>query len=232
MIRWLYGNTSKAKEAVRPQFTHNKNAEGRPTLASNRHDFRHLKAASASDFEGMKPNYAGNITIFDDEGEVVFERELTHDEMIQVLLNATKVEPEVFSYRAVPAPKKKYAKRVKVAEYAPTKSGEPKPCCGSLGRRHYKTCSRSAPSNNSAPSLTSVGKSLDEADKAWREFEPALTPLQFSEIKDLAIEQAMNSVEIIGELNLPADQLRDVNFVIQSKTYQTYLSLARKAALG
>ncbi len=90
--------------------------------------------------------YSGSVIVTDEDGETVHERELELDEIIDELLTAPREEEEE---EPAPAPKRKYKKRAEKPE-----AGEPKkkrkspanrkPCdeCGSIGARHFKTCSR------------------------------------------------------------------------------------------
>lgn len=78
--------------------------------------------------------YAGSITILDDEGNQVFEQELTEDQIIETLLSAI---PDADEVRAEPEPE---IKRTPPALSQPTTKSEPKPCCGSKQKRHLKSC--------------------------------------------------------------------------------------------
>lgn len=98
--------------------------------------------------------YAGNILIVDDKGDVVFERELTADEMIDALL--TKPETVAVDYAPgaddiVVTPKninrvlkkaRAYAKRgtKEILESIQKRPAREKECCGSKGARHFKWC--------------------------------------------------------------------------------------------
>lgn len=79
--------------------------------------------------------YAGSITIVNDDGEAVFERELDQDEIIDMLLESIPdAEEEV---APPPAPR---AARQTTVKKDKQERGTPKPCCGSKQNRHKKSC--------------------------------------------------------------------------------------------
>lgn len=104
--------------------------------------------------------YAGSISIIDDQGVAVFERELTSDEMIAELIRETRrgdapdgiVVPEVVVEEACKTigmvlggkklgrPRKGVEVLAKHEDHKARKQGEAKECCGSKGARHFKWC--------------------------------------------------------------------------------------------
>jgi hypothetical protein len=83
--------------------------------------------------------YGGTVTIVDDEGTILHERELDADEMIEELLNTERVfeseepedEPEPAPPPVVPVTRKPYTFKKHVMGCDE---------CGSKGRRHKKGC--------------------------------------------------------------------------------------------
>jgi|CXWL01.1.fsa_nt_gi hypothetical protein len=88
--------------------------------------------------------YSGSITIFNDQGESAFERELTQDEIVDTILAHAFIRAGT-APSGVDVPKEV----VKVARKTvgsvlgdKPKSGRftTKECCGSTGTRHFKWC--------------------------------------------------------------------------------------------
>lgn len=77
--------------------------------------------------------YSGSITIVNDSGESVFERELLPDEIIEEVLRG--MPP--LNVGNIGSVMKQTKKNIKGAN---RKVGDPKECCGSKGARHFKWC--------------------------------------------------------------------------------------------
>ncbi len=115
---------------------------------------------------------------------------------------------------APPAPRRETPKPEKKA--TPTKAsgrpvahtrGTPKPCYGSTGARHFKTCKLNGkPSTNNADATSSVGKDL--------------TQEQYDELRD-----AMHDREFMSAKYALTHELspREVNAAIRSTDYEDYL---------
>lgn len=166
--------------------------------------------------------YAGSVIIVDDKGEVVLERELSADAIIEVILGEMNLSPlrplmvssasfdgsvamepgkvsilpnkEVKKSRGGGAPKKESKKK----GYACKK-------CGEHGH-NQKTCK--------------VGKEVDMDDVQVG----PMTERQFNSVRT-SREHMMKSVEIASEMALT---LQEVNHAFASATYNGYLERRRK----
>ena len=143
--------------------------------------------------------YSGTVTIVDDEGNAVFERELNEDEIIEALLAATPdstetVEEEVGAEE----------------DFAPKSTGRTiavgqKPCCGSKQRRHRKNCPEADAGMSTKPSR-----------------KPFTEPT-YNVVKTM-LEDGYGSPEDIAEKKgLDVEEVRRVNL---SDDYADYLEIA------
>lgn len=118
--------------------------------------------------------YAGTITIYDDNGEIVFERDLTPDQIIETLLTKSEAPAEeaLRPEPDAPEPEKKHSD----ADLFPTRknrakgksgkaAGGGKACCGSKGTRHMKDCA-------SAGDRTGVQETFNESNGEREERQP------------------------------------------------------------
>ena len=161
--------------------------------------------------------YAGNITIVDDQGEAVFEHELSADEIIDVLLKRPEepeheedAEPQKAKVRKCGTCSKKGHTSRKcpgVERYSADpmqgQHTEGKPCCGSLGFKHKKNC----PERNVAPMPPRA------------ELEP-LDEAQYDELRYAMHDREFQSAQYSLTHKLPP---REVNAAIKSKDYEGYL---------
>ena len=158
--------------------------------------------------------YSGSITVIDDQGNTVFERELSADELIEHVLLGAKREDTVgradFVPPVVPVAtiKRAYKKRdkgdnesVKKPVASGRKFGEPKPCCGSKSNRCFKTCTTQAKADS--PDRPAGGK-FSEAT--------------FNTIKDL-FEAGLTSDAIAGEKGF---NLTEVMKIRKAHNYDQY----------
>lgn len=170
--------------------------------------------------------YGGTITILDDHGEVRFERELDADEMIGELLNELareklevggpqlivtsenigKVVADVKDALGVAYNTREPAAPELLVATQGWSKGTPKPCCGSKGSRHMKTC----------------GKEEELAgDEIPPEAPSRLTEREFKSIKEMRQESAQaSSLGIARALDLP---LQQVNYALLQRTYDDYV---------
>lgn len=126
----------------------------------------------------MSEKYTGSVTIIDDEGETVFEAELSDDEMIEFLLQADdEEEPPT-------PPKRSYTKRadtpmVKKAEGSRYKKPRTVTCkkCGETGHLQ-KTCTWAASPKEVSSAPEKVGeRDIDKPPKM-------MTAEEFADIKE------------------------------------------------
>lgn len=75
------------------------------------------------------------------------------------------------------------------------------------------------------------GAALDAEEAAWNSYQAPLSRINYSDIKDLVLD-GKNAVQILAELDIQTTGIDEVNFVIQSKNYEGYISVSRKNALG
>lgn len=157
--------------------------------------------------------YAGNISILDDEGNTVFERELTDDEIVEAILasvpDGTEAEPD--EDEPLPAPKKK-------AEKAKGKSWVEKSCCGSKGARHMKTCI-----GGTEPVL-GIGARAKADQAAWDSYEAPIQQDQFDDIKSLQLD-GMSTANIAAETEL---DVIEVELAMKARTLEDYCLASRK----
>jgi hypothetical protein len=165
--------------------------------------------------------YSGSITIVDEDGNAIFERELTDDEILEAVLAAIPdTENEAEPEPVVPPPAKSKAGRPAGGKNKPAK--EPKACCGSIGARHMKGCT-GAPT----PFGGSVGAQAKASDAAWDGYDAPISSDQFDDIKILQIEREMGEDEIAGEVEVDA---AEIMLAMCAKTFDEYYRMSRKAA--
>lgn len=131
----------------------------------------------------MTTKYAGSISIYDDNGQEVWGRDLTQDEIIDAILTPQEATEEV---EETPAPKKK--KKAKAAEVPGKKKGQ-KVCkiCGTPGHI-AKTCSK-----GNSRGLPNAATRKEEEENS------ALAPEVRERIKDMR-DRDLTSTEIAKEL--------------------------------
>lgn len=153
--------------------------------------------------------YGGNITILDDEGNTVFERELSDDEIVEAILAGVSDEIEVVIDPVPEPPTKQPPAMPKLA-----KKGEPKPCCGSKQNRHKKDCPLDAfddgETNSSKPKM--VAEDFDGSGDP-------MTEEEFDEVKDMK-DLGKPSMVIASKL---AVRLIEVNRAFSAPDYDWYV---------
>jgi transposase-like protein len=196
--------------------------------------------------------YAGNITILDDEGNVVHDRELTADEMIaELLAKPTLMAPVQTVEVAVPVvvQKRTYKKRAgKVEKKEKLKVGGKSRFPVEVKEEAVKRWKGGEDIEDVAKSIgvssTSIRnwaqgteyfknkagqvergnekfQKLEEED-SW---EPPITPMQFSLIKDCMHEE-LSPADCARDMDVDIDQVR---LVYKAKTHVDYVRLAREA---
>jgi hypothetical protein len=155
-------------------------------------------------------SYAGSIIILDDEGNSVFERELSSDEIIEVLLKGPSETVPLNEVVEEPKPKKrKYTKR-EAKQFQPFVKGLPKPCCGSKGPRHMKDCSSSHNRATSSKNRHTVDDRKSFSEPTWYSVKNAL-------------DSGDTIDSIVRDKGLSVTEIRRVNL---SDNYQEYLTIA------
>lgn len=149
--------------------------------------------------------YAGTVNVIDDNGEIVYERELTSDEIIEELISDKKIVIIGVSASAteIPAilPKREYKKKDPVMDPAPPK------------QKHQKTCSYCDLPGHMAK--TCPKKRVD--DRASTNDEP-LTESEFDDVKQ-AKKDGLTTLDCAHELKIP---LIEVNRAYPAADYDYY----------
>lgn len=171
--------------------------------------------------------YGGSVTILDDEGNVVFERELDADEIIGELLSAlpdaTEPEPDEDSPEGQKEeePSDGYSFVKHTSPRKERRASKGCPSCGSPSR-HKKNCALKKPSQP-------VENEDDEADER-RPYKgaangPELTRDQWEGVKDCAENDLhFSAVGYASQYDL---DLKEVNRAILTKSYEAYLASYR-----
>lgn len=149
--------------------------------------------------------YQGIIRIVDVVG-TVFERTLTSDEMMAILLGERPVPADT----AAPEPtaKRKYKKRGE--NPAPSKhiKGKARPCCGSMGPRHKKDCPAS--DNLSSRGNHKVAGRIPFSEGTYYSVKNAL-------------DEGQGVNEVVAEKGLDLLEVRRINL---ADSYEEYLEIA------
>ena len=169
--------------------------------------------------------YAGNIMIVDDEGKIVYDRDLSADELIDELL--TK-HLEIVNVPMDTVPPPAAARTLE----SPTPGG-----CASCGshRRHKKDCAHAPPKPGKKEvrakpvvKATKTCKLCGEEGHTSRncgdeeeDDEPtkALSHSQYNDVHRGKVD-GLKSAEVAGEMNVP---LKEVNIAFSSPSYDYYL---------
>lgn len=172
--------------------------------------------------------YAGSINVYDDEGNCVYERDLTQDEIIEELLHvrepfeSQRIEIQgapiqISSLEIVTPPAEQpHEEEETVPAPAPVKRPGQKTCkkCGEPGHM-AKTCkAEDTPAPVEEPKEEPAPPAAVEKP---RQEEKKLTRDQFEMIKDM--KRNKSPMSISGELNV---SLRQVNSAILSISYEQY----------
>jgi hypothetical protein len=188
----------------------------------------------------MTTKYAGSISIVDDQGNTVFERELTADEMVAALLEEKQLDRDVDAALAgteggVETTTRAYKKREKPA--APKKlhydRGEAKPCCGSKGSRHYKWCKEVGGTGSSDVAVVPKGKrpyhrkdaALPKPEKA--DHGRVLTVEEWETVRDMHRE-GKNTMQMRNELGGDCS-FQQINWAMLIGEYDRYVRHANAA---
>ncbi len=91
----------------------------------------------------------------------------------------------------------------------------PKPCCGSKGARHFKTCVN-------FPGNLNKGNNGDEGEKREEKPREPLTMEQYADVKNAIHDGEFQSAKysLVNKLHI-----REVNEAIRSNSYDNYLEL-------
>lgn len=165
--------------------------------------------------------YQGIIRISDVIG-TVFERPLTSEEMVEILVDRKRLEIDLESAigsmeGAAPRQKRKYEKRevaapkVKVgkysfAEHAPRRVAAEKDCCGSKGARHFKWCKQ-------AGGTGVVGQKTEKLIRAT-----SFSESTYDKVMDM-LSRGVSTQSIIAEKGLDPDEIRRVQLASDYESY-------------
>jgi hypothetical protein len=83
--------------------------------------------------------FAYTLTVIDDNGEPIVEYNLTADEAMAIFAKPLKAIQSIEQSGVVEPSKPKLGRPKKIVD-DPRRSWTTKPCCGSKGARHLKTC--------------------------------------------------------------------------------------------
>lgn len=165
--------------------------------------------------------YGGCVTIVDNEGNIVFERELNEDEIVETLLAAIP-DGEQAAEEEEPAEEAEPT----VPESAPPSDGRKARKCGFCGGTGHqaRTCSQKRVNDREPEEADEVE---DEADASEEPEEPQreLTEAEYRHVRKLHTVEDKNSLQISLQLGLP---IRQVNYAMLSASYDTYLRNARR----
>jgi hypothetical protein len=161
--------------------------------------------------------YKGSITVVDDEGNAIFEKELSTDEIVEALLSAIPDaeddateeepgEPVRTERKCGGCGKSGHSRRTCSKSDAERPAPKGKPCCGSLGARHKKDCQETGqPDELPPPAPEDKGRML--------------TTDEFDRVKEMRNDQEMTSQQIASELELPLPQ---VNYALVTTNFDAY----------
>lgn len=158
--------------------------------------------------------YTGRVVITDESGATVFERELTPQDMLDILLSPAAGR----TYSINDAPREtsdgKKSFRAGLALAARTNGATP-PAIAKKGVRKCGNCGRLGHSRRTCGAPLPIPKG------------PPLSEEEFDQVKSLQDDGiGMNAKEIMDELAL--EDMQQVNYAILSPTYATYLRNANQ----
>ena len=166
--------------------------------------------------EEGRSRYTGSLTIIGENDTVVFERDLTTDEIIEILLRKPAIIRE-----ADISPEPLRTVRTHIKKKEKKTSSEPKEkklgnarheCCGSNGPRHKKEC----PMNR-----RQAGTSKNARMVANRK--TAFSTQTFNTIKGMLDVGELTVGEIARNKGIDEDEVRRINL---SDDYEEYLNIA------
>lgn len=163
--------------------------------------------------------YSGGITIYDEESNTVFDRELTQDEIIEALL-AANAKPKVEQSVAVDTSTKE--KKVKVSAATPPVGKGQKVCkeCGTPGHMR-KTCpERRGVTQPDAPAIEASAAAEHEFN-GTRDGE--LNGIDFLKVKDM--QRADKPSMVIA--SAIKRNIREVSKAMDAFTHSEYLELRK-----
>lgn len=164
--------------------------------------------------------YSGSITILNEDGEMVFEKELSEDEVVETLLAAIPDgEAEQETVEASPTGRKcgnchvaghttRTCPQFTGVRITASQGAEAKPCCGSKGKRHMKDCTGSAPSTRNRRTV----------DNRF-----PFSESTYNAVKTLLEKDGGSVDSISAEKGLDLDEVRRCNL---ADDYQDYLTIA------
>lgn len=179
--------------------------------------------------------YAGNITIYDDQGNVVFERDLTQDEMIETLLARTVQSPapvdEDITVGIVAAPSRKRGRPAKTSQAWASSGFNPKNRApeAAIAKGGCKTCGKKGHYAKTCPDKLGTSSIIRELPKPTkRDHGRVLNEAEFDIVKEGHLDD-MTALQILNQL--PDDiQLQHVNYAILSNDYERYVAHANAVA--
>jgi hypothetical protein len=178
--------------------------------------------------------YAGSIAIYDDEGNVAYERDLSADEMMDLLLEAL-ANPEVGDVdepeeevEAEPEPARKRTPPATDAQ--PAAEGKKPRLCGNCGKPGHtvRTCptvkaddARRRGDDDQAEEISSEEPAEVVPPKAFKPADGAMSSITFLEVKQMQ-EDEKPSMVIASRKRLT---LQEVGFAMKANTYSEYLKI-------
>lgn len=163
--------------------------------------------------------YVGSVTVLDDEGNIVFERELSDDEIVESLLAGIPDSDEQIqesSEPEIPSPSVHRALR------GNNGCNE----CGSK-TRHKNGCSKAK--SNGSPKARAATKEEVKAtlrpERVGKSTE-VLTKDQWEQVREMRDFDDKSSLFIANEIGL---SLQQVNYALLSPKYEIYLRNANRA---
>ena len=175
--------------------------------------------------------YTASVLIVDEDGNMVFEREMTSDETIEALLAHQKEKDS----KAILA---RVAEDMSAQALDETKAGErpQRDCCDSKGHRHKKECIRKVGKTvchycnkpgHHAHQCKERNLTTEPKKRQYVQQEPPLNELDFEEIKRRRNEDlTFNALETSQDMEIP---LKEVNRVILTRDYSAYVTSYRNS---
>lgn len=160
--------------------------------------------------------YSGVINILDDDGNIVFEKELSEDEIVESLLagipeSDEEVEP---ADEVAPPPKSKSL----TFSHTITKAAGCSECASTT--RHKNSCSKAKDSAGREPATKNEVTPASKRDPA-----DVLTRDQWEQVREMRDIDDKSSLFIANEIGL---SLQQVNYALLSPKYDIYLRNANR----
>lgn len=172
--------------------------------------------------------YGGTITILDDQGETVFERELTADEMIDEILRGKQFS----AVEVVEGPERTDVTVTLPPPVAPAPRAKGQKLCKACGQPGHmqKTCPQALEAaGHAAHAASAMADVVEErgGDRDVVNMSP-MSKTQFEDLKEFQLDE--KSAEDISQ-EIGWDDLDDIEVALKSNSYLSY-TFDRKKVLA